>query len=172
MEQNLWILQCIGYFPPWIPPESTVILRDFTPLWQVHSWNQTGNIAEEPIKMCSSCTCVPYKRIEHGFPHNVLNLDDITSPLQILNLDNVSESYDSKLRCRFLWDTLYSYCSGPSLGLLRFRPVLRCYYTDTITTVKDWTIPSRFHWEWNNRIARVNSRCCTTQTPSTVVGEV
>ena len=48
------------------------------------------------------------QQIEHGLLHNVLNLDDIT--LQILDLDNLSESYGSKLRCRSLWDTLYISC--------------------------------------------------------------
>ena len=35
------------------------------------------------------------------------HLDDITSPLQILDLDNLFEKYGSMLRCRSLWDTLY-----------------------------------------------------------------
>ena len=47
------------------------------------------------------------KRIKHGFLYFVRNLDDITSPLQILDLYNSFESYDSKLGCRSLWDTLY-----------------------------------------------------------------
>ena len=46
-------------------------------------------------------------RIEHSFLHNVWNLVDITSPLEILNLDNSIESYYSRLRCRSFWDTLY-----------------------------------------------------------------
>ena len=46
-------------------------------------------------------------RIEHGFLHNVWNIVDITSPLEILNFDNSIESYDSKLRCPSFRDTLY-----------------------------------------------------------------
>ena len=34
----------------------------------------------------------------------------ITSPLGILNLNNSIESYDSKLRCPSFWDTLYIPC--------------------------------------------------------------
>ena len=45
--------------------------------------------------------------IECGFLHNVWNLVGITSPLEILNLNNSIESYDSKLRCPSFWDTLY-----------------------------------------------------------------
>ena len=44
--------------------------------------------------------------MEHGFLNNVLNLDEITSPLQILDLDNLFENDDSKLGCRSLWDTM------------------------------------------------------------------
>ena len=47
------------------------------------------------------------QRIKHGFLHNVSNLDDITSPVQILELDNLFERYGSKLGCRSLCDTLY-----------------------------------------------------------------
>ena len=32
---------------------------------------------------------------------------DIRSPLEILNVDTSIESYDSTLRCRSFWDTLY-----------------------------------------------------------------
>ena len=40
---------------------------------------------------------------------------------------------------RLCYNTDSSYCSGLSLGLLCLRPVLRCYPTGTITTVKDCT---------------------------------
>ena len=40
--------------------------------------------------------------------HNVSNLDDVTSPLQILESDNSFEIYGSNLGCRSLWDTLYT----------------------------------------------------------------
>ena len=39
-----------------------------------------------------------------------------------------------------------SYCGALSLGLPRFRHLLRCYHKGTITTVKDWTITSQFYW--------------------------
>ena len=42
--------------------------------------------------------------MEHGFLH-VSNLDDITSSLQILELDHLFESYGSMLGCRSLYGT-------------------------------------------------------------------
>ena len=58
-----------------------------------------------------------------GFLHNVWNLVDITSLLDILNIFNSIESYDSKLRRPSFWDTLY-------IGYLF---TLRIQSTDTFT---------------------------------------
>ena len=49
---------------------------------------------------------------------------------------------DEKRPCYHTRDNRY--CSGLSVGLLRVKPVLRCYHTGTITTVKDWSIPYSF----------------------------
>ena len=48
-------------------------------------------------------------KVEQGCLHNVLNVDDITPLLQMLDLGNyLSEIYSLKLGCYSLWDTLYT----------------------------------------------------------------
>ena len=77
-------------------------------------------------------------RIERSFLHNVWNLVDITSPLEILNLNRSIESYDSKLRCPSFWDTLYCIWCDPqhifphSVILLQgFWTIFACTALDT-----------------------------------------
>ena len=59
----------------------------------------------------NSVSSKPLKRIEHGFLHNVSYIDEIISPLQILEMDSLFESYGSKLGCR----SLYAQSSYPYL---------------------------------------------------------
>ena len=69
-------------------------------------------------------------RIERGFLHNVWNLVDITSSLEILNLNSSIERYDSKLRCPSFWDTLYMYIT---LWVLRYYTVMYWYSFNLLT---------------------------------------
>ena len=91
-----------------------------------HTWNHFL------LKKCGSSARYKCDKLCEKYSSNCARAIRTANPVSPFN--------KTLMKMRPCYSTNSSYSSGLSSGLLRIRPVLRCYHTGTITTVKDCSV--------------------------------